>query len=128
MPHLQFDINKKINAKTKKKLMEKLINIFSEIMETGNEHIAVSIREFSQHNLSLGRTKPGELICLGNIDLRVGRTEVQKRKLSTSVIRIFYEYLEIKTKNQYITFTEHRGEDFNLFERNLPNWKKDDLK
>ena len=34
--------------------------------------------------------------------------------------------IDIKTHNQYLTFTEHRGEDFNLYEKHLTNWKTGD--
>ena len=37
---------------------------FSSIMETGSDHIAISIREHDKSNLSLGRTKNSEHVCL----------------------------------------------------------------
>ena len=40
MPHLQFDINKKIDKGVKQKFIKFVEHSFSEIMETGTDHIA----------------------------------------------------------------------------------------
>ena len=38
-------------------------------METGKDHIAISIRELEENSISLGRAK-NEYICLMNLDIR----------------------------------------------------------
>ena len=48
MPHLQFEINKKINQKVKKSFIKYVQKSFSSIMQTGTDHIAISIREFEK--------------------------------------------------------------------------------
>ena len=60
---------------------------FSKIMETGKDHIAISIRELKKNNLSLGRAK-NEYVCLMNLDIRAGRTEKQKIKLIKTLISV----------------------------------------
>lgn len=126
MPHLQFDINKKVSPKTRKIFNEKIITIFSKIMETGTEHIAVSLREHSLYALRLGRVNFEEHVCLMNIDIRTGRSEKKKRELAKCYMEIVYKFLDIKEDNQYLTFTNHEGKDFNLYEKSLPEWQKGD--
>ena len=53
MPHLQFDINKKLNKESKNHFISFVEESFSKIMETGKDHIAISIRELKKNNLSL---------------------------------------------------------------------------
>ena len=92
MPHLQFDINKKLNKESKNHFISFVEESF-QIMETGKDHIAISIRELKKNNLSLGRAK-NEYVCLMNLDIRVGRTEKQKNKVNKTLIagveNIFY--------------------------------------
>ena len=57
MPHLQFDINKKVDESSKRSFITYVEDKFSSIMETGSDHIAISIREHDKSNSSLGRTK-----------------------------------------------------------------------
>ena len=63
MPHLQFEINKKLNKESKNNFISFVEENFSRIMETGRDHIAISIRELEENNLSLGRAK-NKYICL----------------------------------------------------------------
>ena len=48
MPHLQFDVNKKLKETQKEKFSQFVKEIFSDVMQTGKGHIAISIREFSK--------------------------------------------------------------------------------
>ena len=126
MPHLQFDINKKLNSKDKKKFSQYIRDNFGKIMKTGTDHIAISLREFGKDSLSLGRVKDNEYVCFMNLDVRVGRSINQKRELVKCYVNGVNQFFGIKKENQYITFTLHNGTDFNLYEKSLENWVKDD--
>ena len=63
MPHLQFEINKKLNKKDKIKFINFIEESFSKIMQTGTDHIAISIKELEKENLSLGRAKISSRLC-----------------------------------------------------------------
>ena len=123
MPHLQFEINKKINDETKDNFVNNIRDTFSEIMDTGTDHIAISIREYDKYNLTIGRANPLDDICLMDLDIREGRTIEKRRELALNYMSIVKEFLEIDTKNQYITFTQHTGEDFHLVEKYLASWE-----
>ena len=123
MPHLQFEINKKIDNKTKNNFVIKIRDVFGEIMDTGTDHIAISIREYDKYNLTIGRADPLDDICLMNLDIREGRTIEKRRELALSYMKIVNEIFGIDTRNQYITFTQHTGEDFHLIEKYLASWE-----
>ena len=125
MPHLQFEINKKLNKESKKKFISFAEESFSKIMETGKDHIAVSIRDLGDNNLSLGRAK-NEFICLMNLDIRAGRTKKQKLKLIKTLISGVEKFFSIKKIHQYVTITSHSGIDFNFYEKSLADWIKND--
>ncbi len=124
MPHLQFEINKKIKINVKEVFVEQIRKTFSEVMDTSTEHIAISLREYEKYNLTIGRANPNDDICLMNLDIREGRTIEQRRELALRYMSIVNELFGVENKNQYITFTEHTGEDFHLIERYLGSWQK----
>ncbi|WP_321469508.1 tautomerase [Halarcobacter sp.] len=123
MPHLQFEINKKIENSIKEQFIIDIQNTFAEVMNTKTDHIAISIREYDKYSISIGRANNLDNICLMNLDIREGRTVEQRRELALRFISIVNTLLKIENKNQYITFTEHKGEDFHLIEKYLSEWK-----
>ena len=123
MPHLQFEINKKVSDDSKEEFVNEIRNAFAQIMDTGTDHIAKSIREYDKYSLTIGRAEITDDICLMNLDIRVGRTIEKRRELALSYMEIVKENLGIDQKNQYITFTEHKGEDFHLIEKYLSQWE-----
>ena len=126
MPHLQFEINKNISSSEKEKFILEIRDNFSKIMKTGSDHIAISLKVLDKYSIFLGRVNTGEKVCIMNLDVREGRTPKQKRMLVKEYIAIVHRFFRIPKSNQYITFTEHKGEDFNLLEKSLENWVKND--
>ena len=126
MPHLQFEINKNISSSEKEKFILEIRDNFSKIMKTGFDHIAISLKVLDKYSIFLGRVKTGEKVCIMNLDVREGRTPKQKRMLVKEYIAIVQRFFKIPKSNQYVTFTEHKGEDFNLLEKSLENWVKND--
>ena len=123
MPHLQFEINKKVSDDSKEEFVNEIRNAFAQIMDTGVDHIAISIREYEKHNLTIGRASINDDICLMNLDIREGRTIEKRRQLALKYMEIVKENFGIDQKNQYITFTEHKGQDFHLVEKYLSQWE-----
>ena len=126
MPHLQFDVNKELNNEQRKVFVEYVKSVFSETMRTGVNHIAVSLREFPKFSLTLGRAELGDFVCFMNLDIRNGRTNEQKRELAIKYMEGVEEILGIKLNNQYVTYTSHPGNDFNLYEKSLKDWTDND--
>jgi phenylpyruvate tautomerase PptA (4-oxalocrotonate tautomerase family) len=124
MPHLQFDIN--IRSKDEDKLLfsAKIKSLFSEIMGTGTDHISISIREHDTFNLFIGRVDDNSQgVALVNADIREGRELIKRRSLALGFMGIIADIWGIPHQNIYVTFTEHKGEDFHLHERYLASWK-----
>ena len=126
MPHLQFDINKKLEKKFKQQFIIFIEKNFSKIMETGTDHIAITIREFKKENLSLGRVNKSDYVCLMNLDIRLGRTKKQQLELVKTFIIGVEKKFGINRNNQYVTFTNHQGIEFNFYEKSLTDWVKND--
>jgi 5-carboxymethyl-2-hydroxymuconate isomerase len=123
MPHLQFELNKKVSNESKEEFITQIRESFATIMDTGTEHIAISIREYDKYSLTIGRANINDDICLMNLDIREGRTIEKRRELALKYMEIIKENFGINQKNQYITFTEHKGEDFHLIEKYLSSWE-----
>ncbi|WP_419768614.1 tautomerase [Arcobacter sp.] len=122
MPHLQFEINKKVSDDIKKSFCEKIRKSFAKIMDTQTGHIAISIREYEPFDLSIGRVDIGDEVCLMNLDIREGRLIEKRRELALVYMSIVNDEFKIPNNNQYITFTQHDGEDFHLIEKYLSSW------
>ena len=64
-------------------------------MDTGTDHISISIREFSTYNLSIGRVKePEKGVAVVNADIREGRTMEKRRTLTYTLrwlVEVFFE-------------------------------------
>ena len=117
MPHLQFEVNKRLSIDLKREFIDFIETKFSQIMQTGTDHIAISIREMNEENLSLGRVGKEETVCLMNLDIRIGRSELQKKQLVKTFMNGAENILGIKVQNQYVTITSHVGQEFNFFEK-----------
>ena len=126
MPHLQFEFNQPVDRQTKDLFANGVRERFAEIMDTGTDHIAISIREYDKYSLTIGRVNPEDNICLMNLDIREGRTIVQRRELALSYMNLVETLLNIAPSHQYITFTQHPGEDFHLIEKYLGSWEPDE--
>ncbi|MEW8691531.1 MAG: phenylpyruvate tautomerase MIF-related protein [Candidatus Thiodiazotropha endolucinida] len=125
MPHLQFEVNKMITDIEKQAIASQVCSLFAEVMDTGTDHIAVSIRELGTHNLSIGRVKePEKGVAVINADIRDGRNIEQRRTLALGFMEILNKTLDIPKQHIYVTFTEHKGEDFHLLEKYLANWRQ----
>lgn len=125
MPHLQFEINRSLTDREKISFAENVRNLFSKIMDTGTDHISISIREFSIHNLSIGRVKqPEKGVALVNADIREGRSIDQRRTLCLEFMNLLNKTWNIPKEHMYVTLTEHKGEDFHLVEKYLAGWQE----
>ncbi len=125
MPHLQFEINRPLPDAEKIAFAKEIRQLFSEVMDTGTDHISISIREFGTHNLSIGRVlNPERGVALINADIRAGRSMEQRRRLCLGFMNLLNRSWKIPKENMYVTLTEHKGEDFHLLERYLASWQE----
>ena len=124
MPHLQFEFNRNLTDSQKQTFAEEVRTLFSEVMDTGTDHISISIREFGTYNLSIGRVKePEQGVAVVNADIREGRTMEKRRTLTLGFMELINKSFNIPLMNMYVTLTEHKGEDFHLFEKYLASWQ-----
>lgn len=125
MPHLQFEINRCLADLEKISFAEQVRQLFAATMDTGTDHISISIREFGTHNLSIGRVKePERGIAVVNADIREGRTIEQRRILTLGFMELLHKSFDIPKEHMYVTLTEHKGEDFHLLEKYLASWQQ----
>ncbi len=125
MPHLQFEINRHLTDPEKITFAEEVRLLFSRIMDTGTDHISISIREFDTFNLSVGRVRePEKGVAVVNADIREGRTMTQRRDLCLGFMDLLHIRFGVPREHMYVTLTEHKGEDFHLLEKYLTSWQE----
>lgn len=125
MPHLQFEINRTVADSEKISFAERVRQLFAQVMDTGTDHISITIREFGTYNLSIGRAKhPEQGVAVVNADIREGRSMEQRRALALGFMTLLNDFWGVPKDQLYVTFTEHKGEDFHLVERYLAGWQE----
>lgn len=125
MPHLQFAVNRSMTDAEKVALAEQARQLFSRVMGSGTDHVSISIRECGTHDLSMGRvTEPQKGVAIVDADVRRGRSLEQRRELALGFIELLGKNLGIPPRHVYVTFTEHKGEDFHMSERYLADWQE----
>jgi phenylpyruvate tautomerase PptA (4-oxalocrotonate tautomerase family) len=123
MPHLQFELNFAPPPEAKRAFASAVVSHFATIMDTGTDHIAVTMRCYAEHDLTFGRAvAPSKGIAFLNADIRLGRTRDQKRRLSLAIIDELGNRFGVPREAVYVILTEHDGEHFQLSDRVLPSW------
>ena len=123
MPHLQFDLSFTPSRDAKTRFSSAVVQHFARVMDTGTDHIAVTLRCGAREDLRFGRAAdPSPGIAFLNADLRRGRTPAQKRSFALAVIDELERTLGIPASNVYVVFTEHDGPDFQMHDGVLPSW------
>jgi phenylpyruvate tautomerase PptA (4-oxalocrotonate tautomerase family) len=123
MPHLQFELNFAAAADEKTRFARAVVRHFSEIMDTGTDHIGVTLRTYGQGDLTFGRAaaSDGRIVFL-NADIRLGRTRDQKRRLALAIMQEISQTWGVAQESVYVIYSEHDGEHFQLSDRVLPSW------
>jgi phenylpyruvate tautomerase PptA (4-oxalocrotonate tautomerase family) len=123
MPHLQFEMNFTPSPEEKRRFAAAVVRHFADVMDTGTDHIAVTLRCFAPEDLTFGRAAPsGGRTVFVNADIRNGRTRDQKRRLSLAYIDEAARAFGVAPEAVYVILTEHDGEHFQLSDRVLPSW------
>jgi phenylpyruvate tautomerase PptA (4-oxalocrotonate tautomerase family) len=123
MPHLHFDLNFVPKEDAKARFSASVVQHFARVMDTGTDHIAVTLRCLSRADVTFGRAvDPARGIAVMNADLRRGRTAEQKRSFALAVISELERTLAVPPASVYVVFTEHDGPDFQMHDGVLPSW------
>jgi phenylpyruvate tautomerase PptA (4-oxalocrotonate tautomerase family) len=92
-------------------------------MDTGTDHIGITLRTYAPEDLVFGRAAPsGGRTAFLNADIRTGRTKEQKRALALAIIDEIARTWGIAREAVYVIYTERDGEGFQLSDRVLPSW------
>ena len=123
MPHLQFELNFPASKDEKGRFARAVIGHFSRIMETGTDHIGITLRTYAPEDLVFGRAAPsGGKTAFLNADIRNGRTKEKKRTLALAIIDEIAATWGVAREAVYVIYTERDGEGFQLSDRVLPSW------
>lgn len=120
MPHLQFETTESLDDAQKETVAEWVTEHYAELMETGTDHVGVTIRDGAY--LALGRAPADEPVAFLNADIRAGRSFEQRRDLAVAVTETLSERWGVPSEHVYVIYTEHEGEAFHLEEGALASW------
>jgi phenylpyruvate tautomerase PptA (4-oxalocrotonate tautomerase family) len=125
MPHLSFDLNFSPTPDEKRRFADAIVAHFARIMDTGTDHIGVTLRSYGHDDLVFGRAEePERGIAFLDADIRRGRTADQKRRLALAIMDELERTWRVPKRSVYVVYTEHEGESFQLDDRVLPSWSE----
>jgi len=123
MPHLAFHLDFTPPAEERQRFAAAVVRHFADAMDTGTDHVGVSIATCARGDLVFGRAEqPVRGIAFLDADIRLGRTREQKRRFSLAVMAELERSFGVPQRNVYVVFTEHDGENFHMDDRVLPSW------
>ena len=123
MPHLAFHLDFARPAEERQRFAAAVVRHFADAMDTGTDHVGVSIATYSRGDLVFGRAEhPERGIAFLDADIRLGRTREQRRRFSLAVMAELERSFGVPQRNVYVVFTEHDGESFHMDDRVLPSW------
>jgi phenylpyruvate tautomerase PptA (4-oxalocrotonate tautomerase family) len=122
MPHLQFELNFAPSDEEKRRFADAVVKHFAEVMDTGTDHIGITLRTYAKGDLVFGRAAEGDgRIAFLNADIRLGRARDQKRRLALAVMAEIERTWGVSQRSVYVIYSEH-DESFQLSDRVLPSW------
>ena len=122
MPHLRFDLNFTPSANEKQRFAAAVAEHFGRVMNTGTDHVAVSLRCGGREDILFGRAADPARVALLDFDVRRGRTAGQKREFTLAVIGELQTNFAVAPSDVYLVYTEHDGADFQMDDGVLPSW------
>lgn len=126
MPLLQFDISAAMTAGEKRSFARRVRSLYAEHMDTGTDHVAVTIRERTEAELSIGRGDPDQPSLVLDAEIRGGREFEAKRGFALAVMELANEAWAIPDSNMKVVFTEHAGEQMMGVDRVGDDWSPDE--
>jgi hypothetical protein len=122
MPHLRIDLNFTVSSHDKTRFAAAVVEHFGRVMNTGTDHVAVSLRCAAREDIFFGRAADPARVALLDFDVRRGRTMGQKRELAMAVFGELQRTFAIAPSGAYLVYTEHDGPDFQMHDGVLPSW------
>jgi phenylpyruvate tautomerase PptA (4-oxalocrotonate tautomerase family) len=123
LPYLQIDVPRRYPLAQKKRLANRLGEIYAEIMQANVNRISIAVRELADGGI--WRCTEGEpyqaalLMC----DIRRGRPAEQRVRLAEALINACVEILELRLDQINVEFTQHAGDE--MFHPMLGGLSKD---
>lgn len=124
MPLLAVDTTAELTAADRRDCTNGVTELYTEIMETDSDHVAVAIREHSPEAMALGRAVDGPLAVL-SADIRRGRPFEQRRRFGLAVVDWLADHWDVPRPNLKIAFTEHDGDELMGADRVGGEWSPD---
>ncbi|WP_137285250.1 tautomerase [Halorussus salinisoli] len=121
MPLLQFDVTYDASADEKDAFADEVTRLYTDIMETTAEHVAVTLRDRSDADLHLGRAESGPILLL-NADVREGRPVEKRREFALAVMDAANERWGVPEPNAKVVFTQHAGPEMMGYDRIGDDW------
>ena len=125
MPYLALDTTADLTAADRRDCTNAFTELYTDIVETESDHVAVAVREQPADAMALGRAVDGSIAVL-SADIRHGRPFDRCRRFGLAVADWLHEGWGIPRPNLKTVFTEHDGSDLMGADRVGGEWSPDE--
>lgn len=128
MPYLQLDVNGHYPVEVKQRLVSKLSETYSSLMDMDIRRISIAIRELGEGGVWRiidGKPTPASVLMC---DIRRGRSAEQRLEVAKALCNDCIEILGLQEDRLNVEFSQHRGDE--MYHPTLggwsPEWRADD--
>ena len=125
MPYLALDTTADLTPAERRDCTNAFTELYTDIMETASDHVAVAVRDHPTEAMALGRAVDGPIAVL-SADIRRGRPFDQRRRFVLAVVDWLHEVWEIPRPNLKVVVTEHDGNDLMGADRVGGEWSPEE--
>jgi phenylpyruvate tautomerase PptA (4-oxalocrotonate tautomerase family) len=112
MPYLQFDIPGTYSPDIKRRLAERVGQLYAAVMQTNAGIVKVAFRELGSDNLfRCNDAAPAVPVVVIMCDIRRGRPASQRQELATALVALCANELAYPADRIEIEFTQHPGDE-----------------
>ncbi len=120
MPYLQLDVNGHYSVEDKKRLVRKMSETYSSMMNMDIRRISVAIRELGEGGLWRiidGEPTPASVLMC---DIRQGRSAAQRLAVAKALCNDCIDILGLPADRLNVEFTQHAGDE--MYHPALGGW------
>jgi phenylpyruvate tautomerase PptA (4-oxalocrotonate tautomerase family) len=123
VPYLQLDVPNHYPVDVKRRLAQRIGDIFARIMQTTPDYVTVAFRELAEGGVwrcGDGEPEPAAMLTC---DIRRGRPPEQRAALAQALIDACVDALGLRSDRLGVEFTQHTGDELFRVGRGMaPDW------
>jgi phenylpyruvate tautomerase PptA (4-oxalocrotonate tautomerase family) len=127
MPYLQFDLPGAYSSGVKRRLAQRVGQLYAEVMQTSASIVKIAFRELGADNLyRCHATQPPQPVVVIMCDIRRGRPAAARQELAAQLVAVCAQELQVSLGSIEVEFTQHPGDEMYRNGALAADWQPDE--